>query len=210
MPHIYIYKTIRGSFCHTVKVGSAKKQGIPDRLVFPAKPLPPTPTISRAWDSNKTHTLAFRGSEGKGVLGVCVCVFSFHFTQYYDTNLKNKVHFLSFPSQVFKGTMKINTTSKVCCPGSPVCSLSKQPPRDAPGSEQVPVDSRETREWKQLSTASWLSSASEGRGRCLKDNEETILCSLSPAKDFAWRAVGCFVFVQKDFCARFLGWSSFP
>lgn len=39
--------------------------------------------------------------------------------------MKNKVHFLSSPSQVFIGTMKINTTSKVCCPGSLVCSLSK-------------------------------------------------------------------------------------
>lgn len=139
-----------------------------------------------------------------------VVFFPFLFTQYYDINLKNKVHFLSFPAQGFIRTMKINTTSKVDCPGSLICSLSKEPPRDASGSEQVPMDSRENQEWKQLSAASWLSSASEGRSCCCEDEEETIVCLLSPAKGFAWRARGCFVSIQKDFCAKFLGWSSFP
>lgn len=47
------------------------------------------------------------------------------------------------------------------------------------------------------------SSASEGRSCCLKDKEEAIVCLLSSAKGFAWRAGGCFVSVQRTFVQNF-------
>lgn len=200
---------LRRSFCHTVRAGSAKKTGnllMGCLLGLPLKPPLPAISATRVWDSNRRFTLA------------CVVVmageylewflFSFLFTQYHDIDFKNKVHFLSSPSQLSTETRKINTTSEVDCPGRLVCSLSKQPPRDASGSEQVPMDSREPR----MDTAflGFLACPQQARGggvACRTGRSHRVLAEL--CQGFCLESWRLFCFCTEDFCAKFLGWSSF-
>lgn len=135
--------------------------------------------------------------------------FSFLFTQYHDIDFKNKVCFLSFPFQVFTETRKLNTTFEVDCLGSLVCSLSKQPPRDAPGSEQVPMDCRENQEWKQLSWASGLFLSKRGEELLLEGQGRSHRVLAELCQGFCLESWRLFCFCTEDFCAKFLGWSAF-
>lgn len=166
MLHMYTYKTLQKVLCHTVRAGSAKKTGnLLMGVSWFSPKSPPLPAISatRAWDSNRRFTLACvvvrLGSTAGGSSSL--------FTQYHDLDFKNKVHFLSFPSQEFTDTRKLNATSEVACPGSHVCSLSKQPPRDASGSEQVPWAAERTENGNRFPGLLGFSSASKEGRSCL-------------------------------------------
>lgn len=107
-------------------------------------------------------------------------------------------------------TKKINTTSKVCCVGSsrgllePLLNKHTDTRRRLRENHKCPLTAQRTEDGNTAFHSLSASSAGSGRSSPSKDNQETNVHLLSPAKGYALRAGGSLSLYKGTLCGSSL------